>query len=171
MGAIQAIENFGRHMLGTSEKVATEVASNMKGYTFPVMNAPVPFAGGGRGVIPPRNITALPPKIPPIHSGGGRGGLPVVRPNSDIDVAWKISPGGRPMKRIGAGEGRTISSGRPSPTAPLALPAGSGAADSGFNWKDWAKIGAIGVGGVAIAGLGIGALVAGSYENQWQNGR
>lgn len=42
---------------------------------------------------------------------------------------------------------------------------------SGFNWKDWAKIGAVGVGGIAIAGLGIGALVAGSNENQWQNGR
>ena len=40
-----------------------------------------------------------------------------------------------------------------------------------FNWKDWAKIGAIGIGGVAIAGLGVGALVAGSNENQWQEGR
>lgn len=42
---------------------------------------------------------------------------------------------------------------------------------NGFNWKDWTKIGAIGVGGVAIAGLGLGALVAGSNENQWQQGR
>lgn len=42
---------------------------------------------------------------------------------------------------------------------------------NGFNWKDWAKIGAVGAGAVAIAGLGVGALTAGSYENQWQQGR
>lgn len=42
---------------------------------------------------------------------------------------------------------------------------------NGFNWKDWAKIGAVGAGAVAIAGFGVGALTAGSYENQWQQGR
>lgn len=130
------------NLLESSEKLATKIATTKKGTKFKAMeNPPVLISSGG--------------------GGGGKRPMKNITPGHGSNVPAVVEPSQASLSAVLQDQGGdTID----------AEWKYNGTKD-GINWKNWAKVGALGIGGVAVAGLGVGALVAGSYENQWQNGR
>lgn len=164
--SIKGMGKFGEEAGKKADAQATIVARDMSGTKFGAMNGSgitnasgISMTAGGTGISANK-------KVDPSSTRSAGGNLFVEGPRSGgvITPIKNDVYSSEGIMNLRSKRGGVI----PSVTSNVINPSNS---SNGFNWKDWAKIGAVGVGAVAIAGLGVGALTAGSYENQWQQGR
>lgn len=163
--SIKGMGKFGEEAGKKADAQATIVARDMSGTKFSAMDGTGITNASGISMTTGTGVSAT-KKVDLSSAQSAGGNLFVEGPRSGGVIApiKNDAYSSEGIMNLRSKRGGVI----PSMTSNVINPSNPG---SGFNWKDWAKIGAVGAGAVAIAGLGVGALTAGSYENQWQQGR